>query len=1269
MRASRHALLPAVACAIACNVAHADQEEFATNLANFRAAIAEEGDYCRDGETFDFLSSVFFDTSVPFTTGDQASLLADYTDRLTIENPSRSKLRVEAFSDLVGEDDQNQRLSQTRAETIARAFRAAAPDFPVEAVGLGPDKSTNREARNETAANAARRRADILITRDFRVEPGAELVASAEQELSVFSSRDATLGAMFRSVEPAVALPPQGVIEFWFNAESRQTATADRGPEGTQIVMAMHNEDGRAFALGLDGAGHPVIWRTPDETAEIFAFEASVSPSQLHHAAITYNEKTATLWLDGMVAGTVDVMLPESPIEEFVFGGFAPGRYYFDGRLGRLRIWSGAMDCRSVRDLPRTGRGTVDLADSVNDPLIVETKRRASDGVLDLAILPPALRPRPGPWNLFGSDQITLVRGDLLNPASPSDADLDLSENGRLQRELAGGGHAAAALDIKSTSLANLSLGDRTRGEDAFSTYPLFHVEWQGDAGASDPANATRGAIAIPDASRARRFFVEKGRDTSEPEGHLVSIAIGYQGEQVAGGIVSTSKLHLTTDTQTGSVASCAAVQPDEQIEGFSGLERKGRILSLAIHTNRRTLTDCLQSNLAPDPKTGIESFELWLPAGALFRGLGLTEKLPGESPASGLMPLVFGEANRQRIAILREDALSGVFERIDRNRYRSIQRRSVVLPDTCPDFPELTVLSSDELQFNCGGIDFVYADNLPDPPKDTESFDNTFVRLSKAVNLQANYLGYSLPRMDPLHLVETGGTKAVFQMPGGASRDYSDFNRIFVPDGLFYVAEFNGGSVTRTTVSSDTSDYRSHFSQTVSVSGGVEAGKQNDKSEAKFGASNTINRARSIMHGDGHELSIGTSQVALYALVLNKAHMTLDSDFQRRLAYLAAFPTEPNFDAFVRTYGTHYASAVIYGGMGVLELQYDGTEAGSGFENSETKGVNAQASLKGISAGFSFEQTKGVAENFAKEMSAQYENFFWVGGAHVGATRESWGVGVDGVVPIFVDLRPIEELLLPPFTSDPAISFSVRHKLKDAVQRYLDREALEEEKRQRDVLKLQEEFFSITLDSVRVDVVGDELDGTFELGGVLQLGKVESGRLIGGGTGVMFNRPGPQGAETPENAARPAFEFDWDADRVTSFRGGFFDVLGLGIPEIIRKAGNRQPRAVDYAFSTSQSIAGESPQQIFGVRSELIAGSSIVMAARIFEADGSVNEPATGNDDTLTPTANPLKFKLDDFPRAGGAAVKKEVVFKDNSCGLDCTKVTLAFTLRHIER
>ena len=116
----------------------------------------------------------------------------------------------------------------------------------------------------------------------------------------------------------------------------------------------MLNTKGQSLALGLEPGGQLVFWRTPDADAEVFAFDARLRDSKPHHVALSYTEKTLTLWLDGTITGTIDIALAASPIQQFAFGGFAPGSNYFGGRLGRLRIWSGRGDCVAIRDLARS---------------------------------------------------------------------------------------------------------------------------------------------------------------------------------------------------------------------------------------------------------------------------------------------------------------------------------------------------------------------------------------------------------------------------------------------------------------------------------------------------------------------------------------------------------------------------------------------------------------------------------------------------------------------------------------------------------------------------------------------------------------------------------------------------------------------------------------------------------------------------------------------------------------------------------------------------
>ncbi len=1273
-----------------------EADEFHQRLRDFKSEIISEADYCRYGTQYELLGSIEFETGSDSISSEQRVILNRYAEFLDIEGPQRSRIRIEGFGDAQGDPVKNIGLSRKRALNVRSALNSKPDQLPVNAVGVGVEVADKQGEEAGDESGSANRRADILIARDNRIQstPVVQLVVS--EEMSTFSADNPKLGAMFRASEPVVQLPERGVVEFWFRSKKEEPATqtnkatAEPTLSNTQILFAMHLSAGKSFAVGLSGNTKLVVWRTPDPDVEIFEFDGFIPTGKLHHLTVSFEKGSLTVWVDGEAVGSVNVDLSAARVQEFVFGGFAPSRNYFNGQMGRFRIWSDNADCSAIRELASTAKsGNLTLL--ANDLLLARTTRSPKTQSLDMTILQRANRPTTGAWHIFGSDQIQPLGGHVLNADSPSQkADSDESAAGL--ETLSGTGHSPDNLDIKSEHLRRLGFRDDRKPEDIFSAYPLYQIEWQPNSGHRAPDDTIyRQSIQLPAKSRFRHygihlqgFNVHLTQPVNGQPAHIAAIDMTYSEHP---SLKTTSrKLVLDANVDLGDTrayeANCSVedgaprvrLYPDEQIRGFTGYQREGFLLSLVIHTNQRSLRSC---NPAPQPDGGVSTatnFELWLPDGAVFSGFADIANPTASNVETRLVPLTRGQWNKARIALIREDAVSSVFTRIGRNEYRSVEKHPLALPENCGSHPVLKTLTTGEIQSSCDGVDFIFAAKKPNPSRSSQTFDNTFVRLSKAVNLQANYRGYDLAKMDPLHLVDTGRTQSVFRMPSASSKDYFDFNRIFIPDGLFYVPEFTGGNVTKTTVSSDTSEYRTHFSQTVGVSGGAEAAPEKEggpKDGAKFGASNTVNRARSIMHGQGKELSLSTSQVALYALVLNKAHMSLDRQFRRRLEYLKAFPSAANFDSFVRTYGTHYPGAVIYGGMGVLELHYDGTETGSGFENSQTKAFNAQASLKGISGGFNFEQTKGVAENFAKQMSTQFENFYWVGGAHAGASRESWGVGLDGVVPVYVELRSIDELLLPPFVSDPAISFGVRHKLQSAVSRYIDQEAEAEKRREQNLLNLKDHRFSITLKSVRVDAVGDEKDSTYELAGSIELGEITGGRLHSKSSGYFINRPGPKGAEEQENARRPALEFDWDGDRVSSFKQAFLDGFSAGGTAIEREIANRQLKAIDYSFTTSKALDGEEPEQILVVRRDAFRIWRFKLKYDLKEADTLVNEALTGVDDVLKvrDSAN-LTFTISDFPQ-DDSVKKKYVQFRETDCGaiFGCTQISMTFELRKLSK
>jgi hypothetical protein len=107
-----------------------------------------------------------------------------------------------------------------------------------------------------------------------------------------------------------------------------------------------------------------------------------------------------------------------------------------------------------------------------------------------------------------------------------------------------------------------------------------------------------------------------------------------------------------------------------------------------------------------------------------------------------------------------------------------------------------------------------------------------------------------------------------------------------------------------------------------------------------------------------------------------------------------------------------------------------------------------------------------------------QKENFYWVGGTHAGGSRESWSVGEDGAVPIYVELRPLSDLLAPPFFTDPVIVRDTRAGLRAAIDDYMKDRA-----KSRAIGGVNTpRAFDLRLSSIEIEDAGDDIDRVIEL-------------------------------------------------------------------------------------------------------------------------------------------------------------------------------------------
>jgi hypothetical protein len=166
------------------------------------------------------------------------------------------------------------------------------------------------------------------------------------------------------------------------------------------------------------------------------------------------------------------------------------------------------------------------------------------------------------------------------------------------------------------------------------------------------------------------------------------------------------------------------------------------------------------------------------------------------------------------------------------------------------------------------------------------------------------------------------------------------------------------------------------------------------------------------------------------YWLILHKEYAQLSDGFIRAVNDLFGDldtpgrwrnPTNQQLLAFYEQYGTHYALSTLYGGRCWLEQFYDSkmvanaiaTGFTAGYEKSVSVGVGGKGVSLSTEAKTAVNFERGESQATKQAESKGTREFHYSGGA--GGSFELWDVGENKkLVPIKVDLRPIDEVFVP---------------------------------------------------------------------------------------------------------------------------------------------------------------------------------------------------------------------------------------------------------------
>lgn len=180
--------------------------------------------------------------------------------------------------------------------------------------------------------------------------------------------------------------------------------------------------------------------------------------------------------------------------------------------------------------------------------------------------------------------------------------------------------------------------------------------------------------------------------------------------------------------------------------------------------------------------------------------------------------------------------------------------------------------------------------------------------------------------------------------------------------------------------------------------------------------------------------------------LLLDKPNMQITSAFKQAVESAAQRPNRQAARAIVEEFGTHYIHSMDLGGRMTQIIEMDAKTWGIAktLDRNAGAAVEARGGLPGtanVTAGVEGAVSDSEMKSFRQAVTSSVEKWEYSGGSG-GADPTTWNVAEATMVPIYMDMRPISEILAPPFFTDPAIFSKLRHLVREEMAAYMQRSA-----------------------------------------------------------------------------------------------------------------------------------------------------------------------------------------------------------------------------------
>lgn len=255
---------------------------------------------------------------------------------------------------------------------------------------------------------------------------------------------------------------------------------------------------------------------------------------------------------------------------------------------------------------------------------------------------------------------------------------------------------------------------------------------------------------------------------------------------------------------------------------------------------------------------------------------------------------------------------------------------------------------------------------------------------------------------------VSAGLKRPIFKQAGPFNFHIANsFNKL-VSDGVIFLPTQITNATSVLTMLNSESEVGESVSRTIAADVNVKG--------FKAGHNFSQSQSRSLTRGANSSVGMATFEGFAYTLVLDKPAITVSDEFAIAMRELYNQTNEAFqnrlADEMISRFGTHFANAVIMGGLATTMTEISAQSYASKREDSQKNASNVGADLGKGGGNLSFEEEKKKINNQSTSSSIDKSVSFTRGGN--GGRADSFSLSGDNHAPVYYDLRSIDNLVEP---------------------------------------------------------------------------------------------------------------------------------------------------------------------------------------------------------------------------------------------------------------